>query len=457
MKQKTLADKKYNLFRLTIPLFFETLLVILVHDIDQIMLSNYSEDAVAAVGNANQVSWVLMLFFTILGTASTIMITQYKGAKDTHSEKTIYPLALIFNLIIGVIISVLCLFWSRELFALMRVSTGSTIDYATQYLTITGGTVITQAVITTYSSFLRSNAYMKDALIISIVINVLNIGGNFAALYLLDWGVIGVAVSTSVSRLIGMIIIIIMFRIRIGRIHWSKLRTGRPMRHLVKMLKIGIPAAGEALSYDSSQLIIMSFINTMGNNAVNAKIYVYLIVALAYLFTSAVSQAMQVVVGYHLGAKNIKESESCVWKTLRMAIISSVGLTILLYFFSDQVLGIFTKNPEVLRLGKQVFAVEIILEFGRACNITMVRALQAAGDVKFPTIMSIAFSWCVSVSLGYILGIVFDLGLIGIWIAMTVDEVVRGFILIGRFRRGKWKELDLVGEKTEEEPEAVTA
>ena len=445
MNEKKL-DKKYNLARLTVPLFFETLLIILVHDIDQLMLSRRSDEAVSAVGNANQVSWVMMLFFTVLSTASTILISQYKGAKDEKSEKTVYPLSLAVNLIIGAVISVVCLLWSRQLFELMNVTEGATINYATQYLMITGGTVVTEAVTMTYSAFLRSNAYMKEALIVSIVVNVLNIAGNYTALYILGWEVAGVAASTAASRIIGMVIIMIIFRVKIGKINWSMLREGKPLRHLVKMLKIGIPAAGESISYDSSQLCIMAFINTMGNVSVNTKIYVYLVVALAYLLTTALSEALQVVVGFRLGAKQTEEAEKVVWKTLLIAIVSSVGMTILLRVFSDHVFSLFTRNPEVLALIKKVLNVEIVLEFGRALNITLVHALQAAGDVRFPTLMSIAFSWCVSVTLGYILGIVLGWGLIGIWIAMTTDEVVRGLINAIRFKRGKWKRLDLVGD-----------
>ncbi len=452
MDEKRTLDKKYNILRLTIPLFFESLLVILVNNVDQFMLSDHSEEAVAAVGNANQVSWVLVLFLTVLSTASTILISQYKGAHDKESEQTIYPLAIAVNLIIGAVISAVCLFLSRDFFTLMNVESGKTIEYATQYLTITGGTILTQAIILTFSAFLRSNTFMKEALAASVTANILNIIGNYIALYILDWGVMGVGVSTAASRFAAMIMIIIMFRIRIGKINWSLLFKGKPVRHLLKMLKIGIPAAGESLSYDSSQLCIMGFINTMGNTSVNTKIYVYMIVAVAYLFTSAVTQAMQVVIGYLLGGRQTQEAEKRVWKTLVLAIISSVSLTALLWVFSDQVLSIFTDNKEVLELGKKIFAIEIVLEFGRACNITMVRALQASGDVKFPTIMSIAFSWCVSVSLGYVFGIVCSMGLVGIWIAMTTDEVVRGFILITRFKRGKWKKLDLIGDREKEQP-----
>ena len=88
--------------------------------------------------------------------------------------------------------------------------------------------------------------------------------------------------------------------------------------------------------------------------------------------------------------------------------------------------------------------VELFLEFGRALNLTMVRALQAAGDVRYPMVMSIIFTWCFSVTIGYFLGVFLGIGLVGVWIAMAIDEIVRGSILVIRFYRGKWKALQLI-------------
>ena len=85
--------------------------------------------------------------------------------------------------------------------------------------------------------------------------------------------------------------------------------------------------------------------------------------------------------------------------------------------------------------------VEIILEIGRSINIVMVKALIATGDVKFPVICGIICQWIVAALFSYILGIVCDLGLVGVWIALAMDECVRGFIYLIRFRRAKWMQM----------------
>jgi len=102
----------------------------------------------------------------------------------------------------------------------------------------------------------------------------------------------------------------------------------------------------------------------------------------------------------------------------------------------------FTDNPQVLALGKQILLLEIFLEIGRSVNITMVKCLVATGDVNFPMLVSVFSVWLVSVGLGWVLGIGLEMGLVGIWIAMACDECLRGLIFIIRFKTGKWKQIE---------------
>lgn len=107
-------------------------------------------------------------------------------------------------------------------------------------------------------------------------------------------------------------------------------------------------------------------------------------------------------------------------------------------------LGVFTDDPQVLALGKTILFIEIFLEIGRAVNIVMVRALQAAGDIKTPVTVGIVCMWSIAVGLAYFFGVVLELGLVGIWIGMAVDECVRAVIFIYRWRSGAWKNRGLI-------------
>ncbi|MDO5331856.1 MAG: MATE family efflux transporter, partial [Bacillota bacterium] len=214
----TNPEEKNLIFKLTIPLFFEFLLYILVSNVDQFMLSSYSQEAVAAIGNAGQVSWVMTLFFGVVSIASTVLISQYKGAKDEEMEKAIYPVALIFNVVLGIIISLVCVFCMEPILRLLKVEEGLTFEYAHIYLQIVGGMIVFQAIENCFAAFLKSNALVKEALVISIIVNIFNVAGNSLALYVFDWGVPGVAFSSAISRTLGMLLAIVIFLVKVGKI-----------------------------------------------------------------------------------------------------------------------------------------------------------------------------------------------------------------------------------------------
>lgn len=442
---KTNDGKEMNIVKLTIPIFFEMLLAILVSNIDQLMLSTHSQEAVSAIGNAGQISWILMLFFQVLGMASLILITQYKGAGKEKEAQAIYPLTLIVNFIIGIIISLVSIFGIRVILQFMNIESGLSFEYAETYMKIVGISFLFLAVSNCFSSFMKANALVKEAMVISIIVNVINLVGNAIGLYVLKIGVAGVAYATMFSRLVGMVLTIIVFYKKVGRIRFAAMRNSKPFILLGQLLRIGVPSVGENMSYDLAQLVLMACINTMGLAAVNAKVYVTLVVQFAYLFCMAVSQAMQIIEGYQIGAGNKDEAARVVYKSLWSATIVSVFVTFLIFLFSDYIIGLFpSADADVLMIAKRLLFVELFLEIGRAVNITMVRALQTAGDVKYPVIMSVIFTWCLSVTLGYILGMTLELGIVGIWIATAADEILRGAVLIIRFYKGKWRNISLV-------------
>lgn len=448
--------KGYTL-SMTLPIFCVQLMQILVNNIDQMMVSAYSQQAVAAVGNANQISWLLIMLFTILSTATVILVTQYKGAGMRAEEKVIYPLSLFANIIVGIVIGVVCLCFGRQIFSLMNISDPVVCEYAYQYLAITGGSIVFMAIMTTYNAFFRSNSLMKQSMIISIIVNLVNVFGNWLLIFgrgpFPEMGVAGVAISTAVSRIVGSVLLAVVFRMNLGRIDWSVLRRF-PLGQFKKMLTIGIPAAGESMSYNSSQLVVMSMINAMGLAATNTKIYIGLIVSVCYIFASSLSETTQVSVGYFMGAKQPDEADRRVWRTLYGGVACAVVMTAVLYCFSDSVLSIFVTMggadeamaADILALGRQILLVEIFLEIGRAVNIALVRCLQAAGDIRFPVGVNIIFTWLFSVGVGYLLGVWLGWGLVGIWIAMAMDEIVRGGILIIRWKSGVWRTLSVIGE-----------
>ena len=434
------------LLKLTIPIFLELILQVLLGNVDKVMVRN--DNSANAINQANSILDMLTFSMSVLAAGSLILINQYKGAKDKESEQKIYSIAFFFNLFLSFALSAIILIFADDFFKLMNVSQDF-YDEALLYIRINGAFLFLQAMILSLATFLRSNALVMEGFIVSASFNVLNVGLNALFLYVFKIpGVKGVAIATVISRIIGAITLFIM----IYKLTDIKLTLRNSIFKakgmLKKLLKISVPSAGESFSYSISQIVILSIINIIGLTltvaAPTAKTYTNIMVQFSFIFTSSVTQAMQIMLGRYLGARDIDNAEKLINKTLSLSIISSVIISTIQALLSGIIFSLFTKDKDVIKLCQYIMWIEIALEIGRAINITLVRALQTSGDVFFPTILAIIFCWLVAVVGSYVFGVVFKMGIVGVWIAMSIDELCRGFIFIIRLKKGKWKNMNLI-------------
>ncbi len=437
------GGREFSLPRMTLPVFIELLLQMLVGSMDQLMLSQYNETAVAAVGNANQIMMILILCFNVICVASTILLSQFLGAGETKKAEQIYTLSAGLNLVISVVLSLFLFLFAGPILHLMQVPPEAFAE-SKSYLRITTLSLPCQALMLTFSAFLRSHAKMFVIMCSNGIINVLNILGNLLFIYGIGpfprMGAAGAAVSTSICRMIGMVLMIYAFFRSVpgARISLQDLRPF-PMPLFKRFLSIGLPAGGEGLSYNLSQAISLIFVNMMGTCAVSTRIYTCMLAQVCYMLTSAVGQSNAIIVGYCIGAREYDKADRQNWYVLRLFAPITLALTCIMALSARPLFGFFSSDPAVIALGQQVFLVEIFLEIGRCFNIVLVRNLQAAGDVAFPVSIGICSQWLIGVGVAYLLGIHFGLGLVGIWIAFALDENLRAIIFVIRWKRGRWR------------------
>lgn len=444
----TVAGRQFSLFQMTWPIFIELLLQMLVGSIDQIMLSQYNDTAVAAVGNANQIMTTLILSFNMICLAATIMLSQYWGAGETDKAEKIYTLAVGLNLLISLVISLFLLFGADSLIALMQIPIEARAE-AKSYLIITTLSLPCQALMLTFSAFLRAHAKMLVIMCNTGLINLINIVGNVAFIYGIGpsprLGAAGAAISTSICRTVGMLFMMRAFFHTIpgARISLRHLRPF-PKDLLKRFLSIGLPSGGEGLSYNLSQSVSLIFVNMMGTYAVTTRMYTIMFAQVCYMLISAVSQSTAIITGYCVGAHEFDLADRQNWRVLKIFAPISVTLAAILALFAHPLFGFFSGDPQVIALGQQVLLVEILLELGRCFNIVLVRNLQATGDVAFPVTIGICSQWIIGVGLAYLLGVHWGLGLVGIWIAYMLDENLRAAIFVVRWKKGHWRQIQTI-------------
>lgn len=432
-----------DVFVLSVPLFIELFMQIMVGNVNQMMLAPHGTDPAAAVGNALQILNIITIALSAMGTASTVLVTRVLGnASSRRTISEIATVALVVNMALGALMTaVLFAFWP-QFFSWLHID-ATLWGMGSSFLLIVGSTTILQGAFFAITALLRSFARVGDVMGASLAMNAVNVGvglvlvnglGGVPAL-----GVEGTAAANVAARVVGLGLAAFMLLRHTDVRPSPRLLRPFPKKTLKNMLGVGIPSSGEQMNYDLAQIVILSFINVLGTTVVTVKVYCSMLASIAYLYSIALSQATQIVLGYLFGAGKFDIVRRRVWMADLIAAVLTTAVSLTLWWNFDAVVGLLTADPVVHELGRQIMLVEVFLGIGRSLNIVMVRALIALGDVRTPVTVNVVFSWVFAVGGGWLLGIGWGWGLVGMWIAMCIDEWLRAGFLIATFARGGWK------------------
>ncbi|RDU36001.1 MATE family efflux transporter [Neobacillus piezotolerans] len=439
-----------GLFALTWPIFIESFLHMLMGSTDTFMLSYVSDEAVAAVGVANQLVFFTILIFGFVATGTTVLVSQNLGAGLIKDARRISGISISLNLIFGIAISAFVVLFKGYFLNLFGL-TPEIHRLAEQYLAIVGATLFSQALLVTASSILRANGFSKEAMMISILMNIIHLAGNSIFIYGLfgmpQLGIQGVAISTAISRAIAVVMIFWLLCKRLPvKIRKEDYTDFSPV-FIKKILKIGVPSAGENLVYNTSQIAMTAIIALIGAMALTTRVYTWNIMSFMMLFAIALGAGTQILVGYRVGAGDYDGAYHRLLKSLKWSLLMTVAVVIPMVLFRESLLDIFTDNHDIITEGAKLLLLGIILEPGRTFNIVIIAALRAAGDANFPVKMAFVSMWGIGVPVAYLLGITMEMGLVGIWIAFIADEWFRGIVMYFRWKSRVWESKSLV-EKT---------
>lgn len=433
---------KKQLYKLTLPIFIEVALVMLLGAVDTIMLSRYSDDAVAAVGLDNQLISLVFLVYQFVSMGAAILCAQYIGAKLQKRLVQVVGIAIVLNTLMGMVVSATLWFWADPILQFMGLRPGLLPDGIT-YLKITGLLSFFQAISLTLSASLRAADKVVWPMLATAAVNVLNIAGNYALIFghwgCPEMGVEGAAWATAGSRIAAtLILLVVHFRCHIPRIPLSYFRPF-PWQELRNLLRIGVPAMSEEMSYSSSQLTVMFFINMISTEALATRTYCFTTVSFGFLFVVAVAQGGGILVGHLVGQHRYRGAYILGNYMYRLALVVSMTGSVCIALIGWPLLNFLTDNQEIIRLGTWVFVIDVFLSFGRIRNIFACSTLRAAGDVIYPVVVGITVQWSVAVGLSWLLGIPLGYGLLGMWVAFALDENIRGVILMRRWRSLRWQ------------------
>lgn len=409
--------------------------------VDTVMLSRYSDNSVAAVGVVNQIIMLCFLVFEVINLGTSVLCSQYIGAKMNKNVVQVVGVSLLVNIVIGLAVSLFLYLNCENLLNLMGLRPELMKD-GVDYMQIVGSFAFFQAISLTLSASLRSANKAVYPMMVTVVVNILNIIGNYSLIFgkfgFPAMGVEGAAISTTFARGVAMIILfVILFKKYIPKFPIAYFRPF-PFIELKNLLKVGLPSAGEQISYSFSQVVITYFINMLGNEALTARTYCVNIIMFTYLFTIAIAQGGAICIGHLIGEKRPHAAYLLGKYVMRMSILISCSLSLLFALFGKTIFGWLTQNPEIIKMGATILFIDIVLEIGRSINIFATNALRATGDVNYPFYVGLIVMWSISVGCSYLFGIHWGWGLTGMWFAFLLDENIRGIIFVRRWNSLKW-------------------
>jgi len=430
-----------SLFSITWPLFIEISLHMSMGIVATLVLSSYSDHAVAGVGVANQIINIFILVFNVTAIGATILIGQNLGANRLDKARRLARSAFGVNFWIGIIMTVIVVSFSGIFLKYYGLS-GEIYDFAYTYLTITGVSLFLEAISLALSAVLRSYGHTKETMIVTVIMNVISITGFFIAIKgcfgLPITGVTGVSYSIIVARVFIIIALFyFVFKRLYLRLYFKDVLTINKS-DVKSLLSIGVPSAGENLSYQFSQVAITGFIAFIGDESLAARMYIFNISMLCFLFTMAIAQGTQLLVARYIGARQYDRALKRGLKTLKIAMLASAAVSLAIALIGKPVLTVFTNDPAIMAVALPVLWAIVFIEPGRAMNIVLMGSLKSVGDVKFPVVIGMICMWGVAVLFSYLFGITLGMGLLGVWLAQGLDEWIRGIFAIRRWVAQSW-------------------
>ncbi len=435
--------KKLRLFSLAWPIFIETALFMLLGFVDVFVLSRYDDLAASSVNTANQAVSIVTIVFTVISGASAVLISQYLGANKKENASRIAAISIVFNLVAGIVISVMLALFSEEILTFIGAQ-GTLLGFASEYLKVVGGFLFLQAVLASMSVIIRNHGLTHISMYVTVGMNIVNtvldvvfVLGLFGAPKM---GVMGVAVATTFSRIVGTIVLGIVLFTKVESIKIFRFLKPFPWGDIKNIFKIGVPSALESFLYNLSQLVITSMVlQFLTNEELIARTYVQNITMIFYIFAVAIGQASQIITGHLVGAGEMDEAYKRGMRAYKYSMIITVVACTVGVLLRKPIVDVFTDDPTVIVLGAGILLIDWFLELGRTTNIVVIACLRGAGDVYFPTICAIFSMWLVSVLGAYIFAVVLGMGIYGLWIALALDEILRGVLMVWRFKGGKWR------------------
>ncbi len=433
---------KKSLMKLIIPLIIEQILIVTVGMADSIMVARIGEAAVSGVSIVDSINFLLIGLFSAMATGGAVVSAQLLGQRKEKKASLAGEQLLMSSLAMSIIIMIITLL-GRNLILdiLFHGVEPDVMKNARIYFFYSALSYPFLAVYNACAALFRSMGNSKISMKISVMANLINIVGNAVLIFGFGMGVAGAAIATLVSRIFSSVMLLILLGNKELPISISKILNIRPDMIMIKrILRIGIPNGMENSVFQVGKIAVQGIVAGLGTASITANAIAANIGGFGVIPGSAIGLALITVVGQSIGAGDYEGVRKYTGKLLKMTHIIMAGINLVIIILIPYILKIYQVSDVTAGLASTLMLYHCILStVFWPPSFSLPNALRAAGDVKFTMWVSMISMWVWRIALSYILAIVFEIGVFGVWIAMTVDWVFRTSCFVFRFYKEKYR------------------
>ncbi len=430
-----------DLFKLIVPLIIEQFLAVMVGMVDTMMVSHVNEFATSAVSTVDTINILLINLFSALGAGGSVVAAMYLGHKDEEKACKAAKQLIYSSIALSGIIAVLAIALNTVIiegcYGSLNAETKemckvyffySALSYP--FLGIYNGGV----------GVLRAQGDSKSSMVTSLIMNVINIGGNALLIHPLQMGVAGAAIASLLSRAVSAVIIMVLLCKQERHIHLiDPLRPEWDWRMIRRILAIGLPNGLENSLFQLGKLLIMVIITTLPSYMIASNAALNAISSFPNIPGSAICLAVVTVIGQCVGAGDEKQARAYGFKMMVLMYLAVLPLNIIILIGAPFFHTLFNLSSEAMVCAVDIQYVYCFYSLTIwALSFGLPAILRSAGDAKYTMIVSIISMLVLRVGLSFVLVYVFDLQLLGVWLAMFADWLARGVFFMWRFMGDKW-------------------
>jgi len=441
-----------DLFKLILPMIIQQVLSITVGTVDSMMVASAGEAAVSGVSLVGTVDAILIIAFSSLVTGGTVAVSHALGTGDKKFSRECAKQLIYVSTIIALLLAVVVGILRRPLLAALYGSAEAVVlESANSYMAII---VISFPFLAIYSSgdaIFRTMGNTVTGMWLSFVSNILNVIGNAVFIYGMHMGAAGAAAATLIARAVCAVIIIVMLHNRKYDVYLEKMLHYRPDFSVIKrILRIGVPHGIESSMFQFGRLATQVLISSMGTAAIAANSVANTLANYLYLPATAIQNASITVVGRCYGAGEPTQAKKYARTLLLWTYLCMWAVSIVSVVFAKPIIGIYNLSQEGAAIALQLtFFHCLSTSLIRPLAFTLPSVFKATGDAKYSMAVSTVSMWAVRVGSAYIFSLDsvslfgltipgLGLGIMGVWVAMVADWVLRSILYTLRFARGTW-------------------